>query len=78
MRTSNKKKGKKLNLLEIPEIERIKFIRQIKENLRQKAVEAKLWQSLIETENLTVNGEKIHYEEVQLKGISLNDLMRSH
>jgi hypothetical protein len=77
MGTFKKKKGKKLDLLEIPDSERFKFIREIKENLKQKAIEAKLWQSLIETENLTVNGEKIHFQEVQLKGISLDDLMRN-
>jgi hypothetical protein len=77
MGTFKKKKGKKLDLLEMPDCERFKFIREIQENLKQKAIEAKLWQSLMETENLTVNGEKIHFKEAQLKGISLDDLIRS-
>jgi hypothetical protein len=73
----NKKKGKKIDLLEMPDYERIKFIRELNENLRQKAVEAKLWQMLVQTEKLTVNGQEIHCEAVQLRGISLSDLIRS-
>jgi len=76
MRWLNKKKSKKLDLLEMPDSERVKLIKEIRENLRQKATEARLWQTLVHADNLTINGEKIHHEEAQLKGIYLNDLMR--
>jgi len=74
----NKKKSKKLDLLEMSDSERVKLIKELRENLRQKVTEAKLWQALINAENLTINGENIHHEEAQLKGIYLNDLVRIH
>jgi hypothetical protein len=52
-------------------------IQKVKENLRQKSVEAKLWQSFIEAENLTINGETISCEGIDLKGLSLNELIKS-
>ncbi len=72
----SKKKPKKINLLEMPDSEKIKVIRKVKENLRQKIVEAKLWQSFIEAENLTINGETIQCEYIDLKGLSLNELIK--
>jgi hypothetical protein len=62
---------KKVNLLELSDIEKVKFIRAVKENLRQKAIEAKLWQSFVETDDLTINGKKIQCSQMILKGISL-------
>jgi hypothetical protein len=66
MGTKNKKKLKKLDLLEMPTPERIKLIKEVKENLRQKMAEAKLWQSLLEAENLTINGKTVCKEDEQL------------
>jgi len=66
MGTKNKKKTKKLDLLEMPNPERIKLIREVRENLRQKMMEAKLWQSLLEAENLTINGKIVCKEDEQL------------
>ena len=63
MGTKNKKKTKKVDLLEMPNPERIKLIREVRENLRQKMMEAKLWQSLLEAENLTINGKIVCKEE---------------
>jgi hypothetical protein len=57
--------------------ERIKLIKEVKENLRQKIVEAKLWQSFINSENLCINGEIIHSEDTPLKGLYMSDLPRS-
>jgi len=68
MGARNKKKLKKLNLLEMPNHERIKLTKEIREKLRQKVTEAKLWQSLLETENLTVNGNIVYKENQQLSG----------
>jgi len=73
----SKKKPKKINLLEMPDSEKIKIIREVKENLRQKAAEAKLWKSFVETEKLTINGETINCEGIELKGLSLNELMKN-
>ena len=64
MGTKNKKKLKKLDLLEMPNPERIKLIRELREKL-QKMAEAKLWQSLLEAENLTINGNIVCREDEQ-------------
>jgi hypothetical protein len=77
MRIKNKKNLKKVNLLELSDAEKIKIIRAVKENLRQKAVEAKLWQSFVETDNITINGEKIHCNQMSLKGIYLGERFKS-
>jgi Mg2+/Co2+ transporter CorB len=71
----NKKKSKKLNLLEMSEVERYKLIKAVRENLQQKIAEAKMWQSLLDTENLTINGEIVHREETQLTELSLKTEM---
>jgi hypothetical protein len=68
---ANKNK-KQHNLLEMPEVERVKFIKEIKEKLQNKIVEAKLWQSLFEVEDLTVNGNTIYKGNEPLSGFSLN------
>jgi hypothetical protein len=65
MGIKNKRKLKKLDLLEAPNPERIKLIREVREKLRQKMAEAKLWQSLLETENLTINGNIVCREDEQ-------------
>jgi hypothetical protein len=62
----NKKKLKKLDLLEMPNPERIKLIKEVREKLRQKMAEAKLWQSLFEAENLTINGNIVCREDEQI------------
>jgi hypothetical protein len=62
----NKEKLKKLDLLEMPNPERIKLIKEVREKLRQKVAEAKLWQSLFEAENLTINGNIVCREDEQI------------
>ncbi len=71
MGARNKKKLKKLNLLEIPNPERNQLIKEIREKLRQKIMEAKLWQSLLEVEDLTINGDVVYKSNQPLKGLSL-------
>jgi len=66
MTVLGKNKSKKLNLLEMPEVERYKLMKAIKENLQQKVAEAKLWQSFLDADDLTINGKKIYTEESQL------------
>lgn len=64
---ANKNK-KQHNLLEMPEVERVKFIKEIREKLQNRIVEAKLWRSLLEVENLTVNGNIVYREGEPLTG----------
>jgi len=69
----NKKKLKKLDLLEMPNPERIKLIKEVREKLRQKMAEAKLWQSLFEAENLTINGNIVCREKEQFSRFYFNN-----
>jgi len=71
MGARNKKKLKKLNLLEMPNHERIKLTKEIREKLQQRVIEAKLWQSLLEAENLTINGNVVCESNQPLKGFTL-------
>jgi len=71
MGARNKKKLKRLNLLEMSNHERIQLIKEIREKLRRKIIEAKLWQSLLETEDLTINGNVVYRENQQLTGFYL-------
>ncbi|MDI6806149.1 MAG: hypothetical protein QMD20_05765 [Candidatus Bathyarchaeia archaeon] len=65
------RKQKKLDLLELAVGERIKMINCIKEKLREKILEEKLWNSLLEMENVTLNGKQIFQETNQLTGFCL-------
>jgi hypothetical protein len=69
--TSRRKKSKNQNLLEVPAVERMNILKEIKENLRQKIVEEKLLKSLLELENLVINGETIYCEGDRLTGFSI-------
>jgi len=67
-----KRNKKKLDLLEMSNRERKLLIKEIREKLRQKAVESKLQKMLLEVENLTVNGNVVYGENQQLSGFYLN------
>jgi hypothetical protein len=67
----NKKKQKKIDLLQMPDVEKHKLMKEVKENLRHMAVEAKLWQSFLESDSVTINGEKVHCDESELRGLTL-------
>ncbi|MCW3993378.1 MAG: hypothetical protein NWE85_02290 [Candidatus Bathyarchaeota archaeon] len=71
MGARNKKKLKRLNLLEISNHERIQLIKEVREKLRQKTVEAKLWQSLLEAESVTINGDVVYKSNQPLHGLKL-------
>jgi len=68
------KKAKRTNLLELSAVERIQLIRKAKEKLRENVVEAKLWRSFVEAENVTVNGHSIHCGDIDPKGFALSEL----
>ena len=67
-------KPKKVDLLELSESEKTHFLKEAKENLKQKLVEAKFWQSLAETERITINGHKVDFEDGALKGFTYEEL----
>ncbi len=60
---NKKNKQQKFNLMELSDVEKYRLISRVKENLRQKAVEAKLWHLFLETDNLTLNGKQVCCEE---------------
>jgi hypothetical protein len=72
-----KNKTVKSNLLKMPNAERNQLVKKVREKLRGKLAEARLWQSFIEAENLTINGETIYSEGIRLKGLTIDDLTRS-
>jgi hypothetical protein len=74
---SKKKKLKKVNLLEMTDVEKIKFVRRIRESLQQKALEAKIWQSFAEVDSLSINGKTVHCQNTSPKGFSLPDVLRN-
>jgi len=70
MGARNKKKLKRLNLLEMSNHERIQLVKEVREKLRQKVTEAKLWRSLLEAESLTINGDVVYESNQPLHGFS--------
>jgi len=68
---TRKKKKTQKNLLEVPDSEKMKILKEARENLRQQVVEARLWKNLLEVENLTINGRKVYSGNERLTGFSL-------
>ena len=64
-----KRKAKKLNLLEFSDAEKVKLLEEIKKNLQEKIVEAKLWKSLLDADNLIINGNVVLSEGDQSTGL---------
>jgi len=77
MQIRNRKSPRKTDLLKLSDVEKMKLLKAVRQSLQQKAAEAKLWQSFVEAENLTINGEAIAPSDMQLKGIPVADLFRS-
>ncbi len=71
-----KQKSNKIDLTEMSEQERFELIREAQVKLRQRALEAKLWQSLVESEELTINGNVVYQSSQPLEGISNSDMFR--
>jgi hypothetical protein len=53
--------SKKIDLLELSDAEKTQFITATKEALRQRIEEAKYWRTLIESDEITVNGNPIAF-----------------
>ncbi|MCD6431672.1 hypothetical protein J7L33_03080 [Candidatus Bathyarchaeota archaeon] len=68
---TRKKKKTQKNLLEVPDSEKMKILKEARENLRQQVVEARLWKNLLEVENLTINGRTVYSGNERLTGFSL-------
>jgi len=68
------KKPKPIDLLALPEVERIKLIREVRQQLKEKAVEAKLWRTFMEADNITIDGDTVQSDQMPLKGMSLSDV----
>jgi len=70
MQIRNKNKPK-MDLLEMSDPEKYKVIKAVKENLQLKVAEAKRWQSILDAENLTINGKTVQSADIKLTGLSL-------
>ncbi len=66
-----KKNKPKMDLLEMSDPEKYKVIKAVKESLQLKVAEAKLWQSFLDAENLTINGKTVQSADIELTGLSL-------
>ncbi len=66
MSTKNKKSKREIDLLEIPEPERINLIEKLRQTLRQSIAETKLWNYLLQCETLTINGQVVLSSEESL------------
>lgn len=69
MAAKNKKTQRKMDLLEMSEAERSKFMEKIKRSLRQSISEAKLWKTLLEYEMVTINGHVVFFGDCSLNGL---------
>ncbi|MGB9684471.1 MAG: hypothetical protein ACPL1Z_06040 [Candidatus Bathyarchaeales archaeon] len=69
MGTKNRRTQRKINLLEMSDIEKAKIIEQLKQNLRRSISEAKLWKTLLQYETVTVNGQVVFSGEDSLNGL---------
>ena len=76
MSTKKKKANpKKVDFLDLSDSEKAHLLKEAKDNLRLKLVEAKFWQSLAETEKITINGQTIQFEDSNLKELTCDELM---
>jgi hypothetical protein len=71
---SRNRKPKKVDVLKLSKSEKAHLLKEAKEKLRQKMVEARFWQSFAETERVTINGYKIDFEDDGLKGVTCDEL----
>lgn len=71
MVTQNKKKTKKVDILEMEVPKRNRMLEEMKKQLKHTIAEAKLMHALLQVENLTVNGNIVYKGDEQLTGFSL-------
>jgi len=63
-----KQRSKPKNLLKVSNAEKTRLLKEIEISLQQKLMEAKLWQSLLEVESLTINGNIVYKGDEPLSG----------
>jgi len=68
MNLRSRKPPKKIDLLEVPDAKKVQLIKEAKETLQEKVIEAKLWKSLVEVENLKINGDMMYMPNGPLSG----------
>lgn len=68
---------KQLNLLDMSPRERRQLLRNVKKNLKNKALEHKLHRMLIEAENITMNGKVVYEEGQQLTGLTIETIQQA-
>jgi hypothetical protein len=73
-RVKPKSNPQTIDLLELSGSKKTRFLKEAKEKLRQKLMEAKFLQSFAKTERVTINGQKIDFENGDLKGFSCGEL----
>lgn len=75
MKLLSKKRSKTNNVLELSEPDKIRLMSKAREELKETRVEAKLWQMLLNVDNLMVNGNLVCGEKSQLSSLSLEDIL---
>ncbi len=75
MKPLNKRQSRKPNLLELSSPEKVLLIKKARKQLKQTIIEAKLWQSLLEVENLAVNGNTVYDDKQPLRGFCLENMV---
>jgi hypothetical protein len=69
------RKRSKNNILELSEPDKIRLMSKAREELKETRVEAKLWQMLLNVDNLMVNGNVVCGDKQQLSSLSLEDVL---
>ena len=71
---TSKQKPKKVDLLKLSDSKKLRLLKEAKENLQQRLVEAKVWLSLAENDRVTINGQTIDFENDGLTGLAFGGL----
>jgi len=71
MTAKNGKTRRKIDLLDMSDAERTRVIEQIKQNLQRSISEARLWKTLLQYDELTINGQVIFSSDIPLEGFSM-------
>ena len=67
-------KPKNVDLLELSSSKKTRLLKEAKEKMQQKLMEARFWQSLAKTERITINGQKIDFEHSGFKELTCSKL----
>lgn len=71
---TKKKTRTKIDLLKVPNSERPKVIKEIKQSLRQAIIEAKLWNAFLQCETVTINGQAVLSSADSLNGFLMTEI----